>query len=219
MSEDLVSCVVVFDLDDTLYLEKDYQASGYRSVINLLCSLYPVKKQELEKIVDKGGDVLEGFVNEIGHPSIKEALLWHYRIHLPNISLSNDVKILLNSLKSKGIPIVILTDGRSITQRQKLLALGLDKYLFYISDEYDGLTKPNVTRFKMIEKMIPSCKYIYVGDNIDKDFLAPNELGWLSIGLKPKPNFIHYYNENDSSKTKQPEVWIEKLIELESFLC
>ena len=51
--------------------------------------------------------------------------------------------------------------------------------------------------------MIPSNKYIYVGDNVDKDFIAPNELGWLSIGLMPNPSFIHYCNENDSSKHRR----------------
>lgn len=219
MSDGLVSCVVVFDLDDTLYLEKDYQASGFKSVIDLLCSLYPVRRQELEKIADKGGDVIGGFVDEVGYPSIKESLLWHYRLHSPKIRLSDDVKNLLNLLESKDIHIAILTDGRSITQRRKLLALGLDKYHVYISDEYDGHTKPNPMRFKVIENNIPADKYVYVGDNVDKDFVAPNELGWLSIGLMPKPSFIHYANELGLSKRKQPKFWIDNLSELEDFLC
>ena len=28
---------VVLDLDDTLYLEAEYQASGYRFLVNMLC--------------------------------------------------------------------------------------------------------------------------------------------------------------------------------------
>lgn len=219
MSDDRVSCVVVFDLDDTLYLEKDYQASGFKSVIDLLCSLYPVRRQELEKIANKGGDVIGGFVNEVGYPLIRESLLWHYRLHLPKIRLSDDVKKLLNLLESKDIHVAILTDGRSITQRRKLLALGLDKYHVYISDEYDGHIKPNPLRFKVIENNIPADKYVYVGDNVDKDFIAPNELGWLSIGLMPKPSFIHYANELAVSKRKQPKFWIDNLSELEDFLC
>lgn len=219
MSDGRVSCVVVFDLDDTLYLEKDYQASGFKSVMDLLCSLYPVRRQELEKIADKGGDVIGGFVNEVGYPLIKESLLWHYRLHSPNIMLSDDVKKLLNLLESKGIHIAILTDGRSIAQRQKLLALGLDKYHVYISDEFDGSAKPDPMRFKVIEKNLPANKYVYVGDNVDKDFVAPNKLGWLSIGLMPKPSFIHYGNELSLSAINQPDFWIDNLSELENFLC
>jgi putative hydrolase of the HAD superfamily len=209
---------VVFDLDDTLYLERDYQHSGFQSVINLLCSLYPVERQELENILEKGGDVLEGFAKEVGYPSIKESLLWHYRLHVPNISLSDDVKTLLNSLAFKGIRIVILTDGRSITQRQKLLALGLDKYLVYISDEYNRHIKPNPLRFKMIEKSIPRKKYIYIADNPLKDFLAPNQMGWLTIGLCSKREFINQYNLHDIPRVNLPKFWIKNIIEVIGFL-
>ena len=35
--------VIIFDLDDTLYFEKDYVKSGYKVIAKYLNDLYPVK--------------------------------------------------------------------------------------------------------------------------------------------------------------------------------
>ena len=218
MNDFRANCVVVFDLDDTLYLEKDYQSSGFQELINLLTKLYQVDRCSLEKIVTRGGDVLQEFAQEIGCDSIKESLLWFYRLHSPDISLSPSVKSLLELLESKGVIVVILTDGRSITQRLKLVALGLDRYPFFISDEFGGLKKPDNRRFKLIEEDFPAKKYIYIGDNVEKDFIAPNELGWGSICLTLNPDFIHQYDTSDFPKINAPKNWIRHLTEIEDFL-
>lgn len=218
MSDSRFHCVVVFDLDDTLYLEKDYQSSGFRSLIDLLVKLYKADKHSLEQIVARGGDVLMGFANEVGCQSSKESLLWFYRLHSPDISLRPGVKPLFDLLESKGVAIVILTDGRSITQRLKLVALGLDKYPCFISDEFGGLKKPDHKRFKLIEEDFPAKKYIYVGDNVEKDFVAPNELGWNSVCLRLNPEFVHQYELSDHPKINAPKNWIRHLTEIDEFL-
>ena len=218
MNDFAARCVVVFDLDDTLYLEKDYQSSGFQALVNLLTNLYHVEKESLEKIVEKGGDVLQGFANEIGCESIKDSLLWFYRLHSPEISLSPSVRSVLDLLESRGVVIVILTDGRSITQRLKLVSLGLDKYPFFISDEFGGFRKPDKTRFNLILKEFPANKYIYVGDNVAKDFIAPNELGWISICLRQNLDFIYQHDFNDFPKINVPQYWIQNLSEIEDFL-
>jgi len=181
--------------------------------------LYKVDKHQLEKIVTEGGDVLQGFADEIGCDSIKESLLWLYRLHLPEISLSPVVKSLLDLLESKDITIVIMTDGRSVTQRLKLVALGLDKYPFFISDEYGGLRKPDLTRFKLVEERFPAKKYVYVGDNVEKDFIAPNELGWNSLCLLPNSDFVHQNDINDLPEINAPKNWIRHLDEIKDFIC
>ena len=218
MNDFRASCVVVFDLDDTLYLEKDFQSSGFQAVIQLLTKLYQVDKHLLEKIVARGGDVLQEFAHEVGCDSIKESLLWFYRLHSPDISLQPGVKSLFDLLESEGVAIVILTDGRSITQRLKLVALGLDKYPFFISDEFGGFEKPDRKRFRLIEEDFPAKRYIYVGDNVKKDFIAPNELGWISVCLTLDPKFIHQYDMSDYPKINAPKNWIRHLAEIVDFL-
>ena len=48
-----------------------------------------------------------------------------YRYHHPNISLMQEVSETLDALKEAGCELGVITDGREITQRQKIEALGL----------------------------------------------------------------------------------------------
>ena len=56
--------------------------------------------------------------------------------------------------------------------------------------------------------------FIYIGDNIKKDFVAPNKLGWLSIGIMPKPHNIHQADPEQYGREYQPTLWINTLEEL-----
>jgi len=211
--------VVVLDLDDTLYLEKDYKESGYKAVIEYLVYLYSVPREDLDKTVEAGGDVLLALANLVGVPSVKESLLWVYRLHRPNISLTRDAEHFLKILAERKITTLILTDGRSASQRMKLKSLGLYDYPVFISDEFNGSVKPSLKRFKYIEEYYPSSKFVYVGDNPRKDFFAPNKLGWLSIGLESNPSFIDNQKKEDLPKEFLPQIWIKALSEVDKYLC
>ena len=219
MNKEENSIVVVFDLDDTLYFEKDYRESGYNAVIEYLVSLYSVTRVDLVKTAEAGGDVLQALANLVGVPSVKESLLWVYRLHKPNISLTQEAEHILKLLAERNVTTLILTDGRSVSQRMKLKSLGLENYPAFISDEFDGAVKPNLKRFKYIEESYPLSKFVYVGDNPKKDFIAPNKLGWLTIGLKSHPSFIHNHKEESHSKEFLPKFWVKDLYEVEKYLC
>ena len=60
---------------------------------------------------------------------------------------------------------------------------------------------------------------MYVGDNLDKDFVAPNELGWLSMGLIPNLDFIHESDKVENTQIQLPKVWLNDLSEIEKYLC
>ncbi|WP_315817009.1 hypothetical protein [Paraflavitalea speifideaquila] len=55
-----------------------------------------------------------------------ETLLTAYREHVPNIQLNTDAAVFLERLSALSIPAGLITDGRSITQRNKLKALQLN---------------------------------------------------------------------------------------------
>lgn len=219
MNREENSMVVVFDLDDTLYFEKDYQVSGYNVVIEYLVSLYSVPREDLIKTAEAGGDVLQALANLVGVPSVKESLLWIYRLHKPNISLSQEAEHILKLLVERNVTTLILTDGRSVSQRMKLRSLGLENYPAFISDEFDGAVKPNLRRFKYIEEYYPSSKFVYVGDNPKKDFKAPNSLNWLTVGVKHSSNMIHKYNLEKIESSYLPKVWVENLSKLEKVIA
>jgi putative hydrolase of the HAD superfamily len=212
---DKFNTVVVLDLDDTLYKEIDYQNSGIDAVLLYLEGVYGksamVDFNRLELSI--GGDWLNQICIRLNLPlSTKESLLWIYRLHRPTISLTLDVKKLLSELRKKS-HLAILTDGRSITQRQKINALGLNFLPVYISEEY-GSKKPSSLRFEIIMRELPAERYFYVGDNLLKDFIAPNNLGWTSFCLRDDGNNIHSQKVSGLSASQLPKIWLDNLMGL-----
>ena len=101
-----------------------------------------------------------------------------------------------------------MTDGRSITQRLKLRALGLGDIPAYVSEEYGGADKPDPTRFLAIVNDFPADHYVYVADNPGKDFFAPNDLGWLTIGVRHNGRGIHPQDTSPGG-AGGPDVWVD----------
>lgn len=185
--------VVVFDLDDTLYLERDYVISGIGAISRFVSELYSRDIQiDLLAYYHAGGtDFIGEACNLAGLPiQAKESLLWVYRMHSPTISLVSYARSFIDQLSLHSVPMAIITDGRSISQRQKIKALGLDRIKVYISEEWQS-EKPDLMRFNEVMNCYPHKSYIYIADNPSKDFYAPKQLGWKSFQMKNNNNFIH----------------------------
>lgn len=207
------SLVVVFDLDDTLYREADYQLSGFQAVCRCLEPLYGRSlRGEMERLLARGErDVLGALCRTLSLPdTVKQSLLWVYRLHQPDIKLSASVRAAVLEFERRCRGVAILTDGRSVTQRLKLRALGLEHLPAYISEEH-GDEKPSPRRFERVMCDIPAANYMYIGDNPIKDFLAPNRLGWLSVGVRGGARNIHSQNVPELDVERQPRVWLESV--------
>lgn len=181
---------VVFDLDDTLYSEKQYIKSGYKAVASMLGSeLYAEK---LWKYFEQGLPAIDMLLNELDCIEKKEECLNIYREHMPEISLYEGVSDLISELLHRNIKVGIITDGRVSGQKKKIQALGLDKLVndIIITDELGGIQfrKPCDIAFRIMQHRwkIPFEQMIYVGDNVEKDFKAPKQLGMMSIFFKNK---------------------------------
>ncbi|WP_165089031.1 HAD family hydrolase [Neisseria yangbaofengii] len=215
--------IIVFDLDDTLYSEHEYKLSGIRSVIRLISDLYSSWTiEELENAVKKDEhnwlDALCQYC--YFNDSEKNTLLWQYRLHQPNIHpyiSSHDFSELITDF----IATALITDGRSITQRLKLQSLGIHNLFddVLISEAYRS-EKPCAERFEYIENKYSreNSKFIYIGDNIKKDFITPKLMGWLTIGLEASENNIHINDPNDFTSEYHPHFWIKSLDKLSDFI-
>ena len=213
--------VIVVDLDDTLYLESDYVASGKRYVYQMMQHLFSCADQSIldslfanEPHMDFFGSVCKSlFLPD----EVKKSILWAYRLHTPDIRLALSVKNWLSCLENKCRAIAILTDGRSITQRLKIKSLQLERFPVYISEEW-GTMKPDPTRFESIEKQWGDARYVYIGDNPAKDFIAPNALNWTTIGLLDQGYNIHKQNIANLPGNYLPQYWINSIIDTEKVL-
>lgn len=212
--------VFVLDLDDTLYPEIDYQSSGYMEVCRWVEEIAGVSLiQDLAILRGRSEPDILGALCELAALPLatKESLLWIYRLHVPKISLSASVTAFLQILRERH-QVAILTDGRSVTQRQKIKALGLTDIPVYISEEYSS-EKPSPYRFELIMQEIPANRYIYIGDNPKKDFVAPNALGWLTFCLRDQGKNVHSQEIEGLDVKQMPNFWIDSLDETLGLVC
>lgn len=218
--------VVCFDLDDTLYKEIDYLKSAYREIASYAadycrgCSDSPiilsVKAYEAMLLAYKEGqNAFERLNAFLGINLPISQYLQIYRMHKPNIRLSKSAVSALNSLKSPECIIGLITDGRSVQQRNKVEALGLNRWIIeedvLISEEF-GSEKPTPANYEYFMKRYPeSDEFMYVGDNMKKDFIAPNALGWQTVCLKDDGRNIHKQDFTSVSTKAMPKMIIEDL--------
>ena len=182
---------VIFDLDDTLFNEIDYVRSGYRAVAKHLKDVSGAYEKLCEAFF-KGRPAIDAVLQAEGLYSEekKAECVRIYRTHLPDISLSDETKELLSSLRNKGIKIGIVTDGRPEGQRAKIEALGLKTLTdeIVITDEIGGkiFRKPCDIAYRIIQKKlnVPFEQCMYVGDNPEKDFKAPLSLSMAAVYFK-----------------------------------
>ena len=208
---------LVLDLDDTLYKEYDYQTSGLKYVEEQVLELYDVDlRGKLLELRNQGvNDIFLELTNILNIPSsIKDSFLMMYRYHEPNIALTLGTNKFIELALHNFGKVVILTDGRSISQRLKLESLSLLKIPVFISEEWNS-TKPDNKRFVAIMERYTTCSnFCYVADNPSKDFVAPNALDWISICLKGDQSNIHSQDKNSIKQEHLPHYWVNNLSEI-----
>lgn len=199
----LAGTAVIFDLDDTLYLEAEYVDSARREIARRIASRYPgcpLTEEEMTGIMDKwpihGPGAFDALFAALAPEIASEAtVLWMrrvYRSHTPRITMHPDVESTLRELKDRGATLGIITDGRVETQSLKLHALGLSRFIdtsLMSVSETIGADKYSAAPFMRMEALTPGCsRRIYVGDNIRKDFIWPNAMGWDSVMIVHSPD-------------------------------
>jgi len=101
--------------------------------------------------------------------------------------LMPDAEALLKKLRVNGIPVAIVTNGQTQSQRAKIVNAGLDKLVDHIviSEEF-GQRKPDAAIFNQaIEALgVKSVKNWFIGDNPGADIIGANQAGCNTIWLQ-----------------------------------
>ena len=198
----------IFDLDDTLFYEIDFLQSGYRYILKS----YPIENkrihlfQEMMEKYHSHENVFEWLAyifSELEIDITKEDFIKQYREHLPDIKLREDAQEFLSELKNRDIPFGLITDGRSLTQRNKLKALRIESWFkdIIISEEF-GSEKPDSRNYMFFYEKYPQSNFYFIGDNTKKDFIVPKQLGWTIYCLKDKGFNIHKQDLKNLSSTE-----------------
>jgi putative hydrolase of the HAD superfamily len=204
----MISKTVVFDLDDTLALENEYLTSAFREIAQKVDNQNPNLYTVLWDAFQHKENPF-ACVSELYAQYTVVDLLQLYRKHFPSYP-ENNCKSLLEQLKSRGCILGLVTDGYSITQRNKLKSLGIENLfdLIIISEEF-GSAKPTAANFEVFHQF-HTAEYYYIADNPSKDFVSPNVLGWQTICLLDNGNNIHKQDFNKES-LYLPRTTIDKL--------
>lgn len=195
---------VVFDIDDTLYLESSYVRSGFEAVGRWASEWLGItdfgERCWSRFLLGARGAIFNSVLQEArgeSTPELVSALVGIYRAHIPAITLTEDSKQCIAALSS-NTAIAVISDGPITSQSRKADALGLRKFAAPITlTEMLGslYRKPHPLAFRQVEDARPARHYIYVADNPLKDFTAPKQLGWTTVRVR-RPGGLHNLIEN-----------------------
>lgn len=195
---------IIFDLDDTLYYEKDYVKSGFKAVALEISKNTTLNFELIEaflfNLFDSGirGNtfnlLFEAFP-EIAHKFLINDLINIYRSHIPEIKLLPEIKKMILFLRTNKYKTGIITDGYKNNQEKKIKSLGLETLIDIIiyTDQWGReYWKPSIKAFEEASKILglTHSELCYIGDNPEKDFLAPRSLGWCTIRYR-HPNQLN----------------------------
>lgn len=212
---------IAFDLDDTLFKERDYVLTGWRAVADAFSSVAGMTSDEMFSLMRNAPDAFDALfeLEPIRKAGISISdFLDIYRSHKPTLTLSRDTEATLLRLKEAGVATAIITDGRSMTQRNKIEALGLDKLIpadnILVSEEV-GADKLTQEPFIRLTERQPADRYYMVGDNPTKDFYHPNLLGWTTIMLRDNAGVnVPSQALDDIEPDYWPQIFIDNLTQL-----
>lgn len=180
---------VVFDLDDTLYLERDYARSGFAAV-GFWAQARGIDgvSESCWELFCKGvrGSIFNDALAECGVAADRElvdAMVAVYRSHRPNLVLAPDAEPALTKLADAGVQLAMLTGGPIESQQAKITALNLQTRFHPLvlsgqwGVEYD---KPNTRAFIELERLtgLSGSSLTYVADNPAKDGPPAAARGW-----------------------------------------
>jgi putative hydrolase of the HAD superfamily len=187
--------LVVFDIDDTLYLERDYVRSGFAAV-----GAWARAELGVAELSDRAwaafeggvrGRILDEALTACGiraNGMLVPQLVDVYRSHTPAIDLLDDVRAWL-AAHPADVTLAVLTDGPLVSQRAKAAALGLAEWanpIVFTEELGPGLCKPHPAAFECVEAAtgLTGTACAYVADNPAKDFTGPRCRGWRTVRVR-----------------------------------
>jgi putative hydrolase of the HAD superfamily len=223
---------LIFDLDDTLYPERDYAIGGFKAAAAWARADLGahVDTDHMAHLLDTGHlGRLFAIVLKAAKPDHTDAdlkaFVRAYGRQTPALRLFEDAAAALDHWEPKT-PLGLITDGHAPTQHSKISALKLaPRFREIIATGGLGpdraFHKPHPRAFELIQVAIgePGDRYVYVGDNLEKDFVAPNALGWTTVCIDRPAQRAHRIHKNKSAPPGgEPHETIDDLRQLETLL-
>ena len=217
--------LIAFDLDNTLYDETLYFTHSFKIITKYLKNNFGIEPKKAEKtlwrILKKNGkhyhNLFDDFLVEYNLESKNlPKILLLFRSVNKKLFLFPETKKLINILKKKYM-LSIITSGMYEVQKNKVKLLGIEKNFEPII--YSSLLKkdkPNKMPFQELIKKtkINAENIVYVGDNPLDDFIAPNNLGMITIRI-----FNSDFKNIKIKRQNDAQIKIKKISEIKKIFC
>ncbi len=188
---------ILFDFDETLLNRKhsvdDFVRDQYK---RYLTSLVEIEEEQFCSrfiALDNNGytwkdRVYEQLVDEYELTISSEALLEDYirSFHL-HCKPFNGLIDMLDSLKSSGYLLGLITNGRTAFQYRNIRALGIENYFDVILiSEQEGVKKPEKVIFQLaLERLdLKASQTVFIGDHEINDIKGASDAGMKTIWKK-----------------------------------
>jgi putative hydrolase of the HAD superfamily len=217
---------LVFDLDDTLYPERDFVTSGYRAVARRVASRCGCD-------FECAFSTMTGALDALGRHRVFPALLARfpeitislaevievYRQHIPKIHVFPGYAGLLQDL-ARCYRLGIITDGLPAVQRRKVRALGLESVMqkiIYTWDHGSESEKPHPLPFCVMLDSLGADpeSALFVGDNPEKDCRGAHRAGMRFAQIRHR---VPGDNPRNALTRETPEFVIDTLFQLPQIL-
>jgi putative hydrolase of the HAD superfamily len=200
---------IVLDIDDTLYLERDYVRSGFTAL-----DRWARHELGIDDFGDRAwaafeagtrhtifDDVLVGCGRRADDAVVTE-LVARYRTHRPEIELQPDAREALERWADDGVELAAITDGPLASQEAKTRALNLEQWIapvIFTARLGPGRGKPHPAAFELAQESlgVDGKRCVYIADNPAKDFGGPKSLGWRTVRVR-RPLSLHADAESGS---------------------
>lgn len=193
---------VLFDLDDTLYPERQFVDGGFRAVARYLSKRYEKPAARLVTRLwelharDGRGHLFDTLLAELGAGDDADLVLTCllvYRTHPPRLEPFPGVAEALDALRQAAVLTGVVSDGHAAVQRRKLAGLQAlaDRFdVMVMTDELGPpYAKPSPVAFRVACRLleVPPAMTIYVANDPRKDFRGAREaeLFTIRLGLLP----------------------------------
>ena len=212
---------VIFDLDDTLYPERQFVQSGFGAAGRWVADRTDCPSdrcaRELSDLFD-GGERTQTFdvwLKRNGLPTeLSVGMIAAYRQHQPALTLHDDVPEAIDACARAHLATGLVSDGYLDVQRRKVNALGLAEMLgtIVLSDEFGRhFWKPSTKPyFTAVERLgVLPAEAVYVGDNPRKDFQGARSSGLKSVRIRRRDGI--YASEEPTNTAAAPDCEIASL--------
>jgi putative hydrolase of the HAD superfamily len=219
---------VIFDLDDTLYPERQFVMGGFAAAARWIAGQASRSadgcERELTCLFERGekAHTFDAWLKNAGLPSgYATGMVEAYRQHAPSLTLYADAGEAIERCHREGLATGLVSDGYLDVQRRKVAALGLSELLntVVLSDEFGRAHwKPAPTPYlAAAERLgILPAEAVYVGDNPKKDFEGARRAGLKSVRVRRIDGV--YASEEPASRDAEPDREVASLRDLREVL-